>query len=358
MVASLYRLRLGTKVLVTTRLFEPRSRRLITSIAFAAFGSLHMPKSVGGPASAVEPDANYDHVILRALRATFDSGITLPLERRLKQLTALRNVVAAWKEKIVAAVALDMGRPEFETTNIELAPLDGDIAIIQRDLPSFVRPEDVSTPLTLFPATTTRTPQPKGVVLILAPWNFPVRLSLLPLAAALAAGNVALVKPSEKAPNCAALVRDLIHTFLDAEAIAVVEGDGKVAASLLEHKFDHIFYTGSESAGRQVYAAAARHLTPVTLELGGKNACYVHSDVDIEVTARRLLHGALVNCGQMCLGLDLAYVTRACCDLNRRLKDNTQGMVRRQSARVEVTRPASHLAAHVAAPAYVGVIRW
>ena len=145
-------------------------------------------------------------------------------------------------------------------------------------------------------------------MLILAPWNFPIRLALLPLAAALAAGNVALVKPSEKAPNCAALVRDLIHTFLDAEAIAVVEGDGKVAASLLEHKFDHIFYTGSESAGRQVYAAAARHLTPVTLELGGKNACYVHSDVDIEVTARRLLHGALVNCGQMCLGLDLAYV--------------------------------------------------
>ena len=99
-----------------------------------------MPKSVGGPASAVEPDANYDHVILGALRATFDSGITLPLEWRLKQLTALRYGVAAWKEKIVAAVALDMGRPEFETTNIE-RPLDGDIAIIQRDLPSFVRPE-------------------------------------------------------------------------------------------------------------------------------------------------------------------------------------------------------------------------
>ncbi len=245
---------------------------------------------------------------LASLRATFDSGKTRSLDWRLSQLASLRQGLLEWREMFAEAAAADMGRPAFETVNVEVAPMDGELLKLMRELPRFASPLSVSTPLTLAPGTTSRAAEPKGVVLVISPWNFAIALAIAPLAAALGAGCCVLVKPSEKSPRCSALVARFCETWLDPSAVAVEQGGADVARQLLRLKFDHICYTGGCATAKEVYQAAAANLTPCTLELGGKNAAYVHSDVDVPCTARRLLHGAMVNAGQFCCGVDVAYV--------------------------------------------------
>ena len=286
---------------------QQQGRSLLSSRPIGLCTSLLVPR-VTSHSHVMAADAI--PATVAALRSAFDSGRTRSLSWRLDQLAKLRAALRAYRPRLIEATHLDMGRPEFECVNIEIAPLDGEIALLERELPAFVEPEHCSTPLTLAPASTTRTSEPKGVVLILTPWNFPFALSIGPLACAIAAGNAALVKPSEKAPRCSALLAELIRSTLDPAAVAIVEGGPQVGQRLLGQKYDHIFYTGSGEVAKSVYAAAAKHLTPCTLELGGKNAAYVHSDVEVPTTARRLLHGSMVNCGQFCCGVDIAYVHR------------------------------------------------
>jgi aldehyde dehydrogenase (NAD+) len=179
-----------------------------------------------------------------------------------------------------------------------------------KHLPSWIKPEKVATPLANQPATSTIHHDPLGVVLIIGPWNYPVQLVLGPLVGALAAGNCALIKPSEVASHTSSLIARWLADFAPG-AVTVIEGGVPETTQLLEQRFDHIFFTGSTSVGKVVMAAAARHLTPVTLELGGKSPCYVDRDVDLKVAARRILWGKFWNAGQTCVAPDYLLVHEA-----------------------------------------------
>ena len=255
------------------------------------------------PAAATNPDTNPSLLPLpvAAMRELVDGGATRPLAWRLEQLQRLDRLLESADQRMVAALASDLGRPEVEA-NIELAVLREELRHTRRHLAGWMRPRRRSLPLWAWPGQGTVRAEPLGCVLIIGAWNYPFGLCLHPLLHALAAGNTAVLKPSEQSPASAALLAELLAGHFPPEMVQVVCGDGTVASRLLqEERFDHIFYTGGERVGRLVMAAAARHLTPVTLELGGRNPAIVLEDADPAITARRLLLGRCLNAGQTCL---------------------------------------------------------
>jgi aldehyde dehydrogenase (NAD+) len=177
-----------------------------------------------------------------------------------------------------------------------------------------MRPDKVSTPLSNQPGHSQVVHEPLGVVLIIAPWNYPVNLVLTPLIGAIAAGNCAAIKPSEVSARTSGLLARLIPAYLDPDAFAVFEGGADVSTALLEQRFDHIFFTGSEAIGKIVMTAAAKHLTPVTLELGGKSPCIIHDDCDLATAARRVAWGKFLNAGQTCIAPDYILVQEGVAD--------------------------------------------
>jgi aldehyde dehydrogenase (NAD+) len=183
-----------------------------------------------------------------------------------------------------------------------------EIKHILKHLEAWARPRRASMPLTLQPAKGRIRAEPLGVVLVISPWNYPIQLLVTPLATALAAGNCVVAKPSEVAPACSAVLARLIPQYVDDGAVAVVEGSVPETTALLEQRFDHIFFTGSTEVGRVVMRAAAEHLTPVTLELGGKSPTIVAADADLEVAARRIVWGKFINAGQTCIAPDHVLV--------------------------------------------------
>lgn len=241
------------------------------------------------------------------LRAGFRSGRTRPLAWRRQQLLALRRLLAEREPEFALALQQDLGKPPLETLVTEVGLVRGEVDLALRHLRRWTRGERVPVPLSLQPARARIVPQPLGVVLVIAPWNYPVLLLLMPLASALAAGNCAVLKPSELAPATSAAIAHWLPRYLDPDAVAVVEGDAGAASALLEQRFDHVFYTGGARVARVVAAAAARHLTPVTLELGGKSPAIV-SDGDMAVIARRLVHAKFLNAGQTCVAPDHVLV--------------------------------------------------
>ena len=241
------------------------------------------------------------------LRKAFRSGRTKPLAWRRRQLQALRRLLDEREPEFARALQQDLGKPPLETLVTELGLVRGEVDLALRNLRRWTRGERLPVPLSLQPARARIVPQPLGVVLVIAPWNYPVLLLLMPLASALAAGNCALLKPSELAPATAATIARWLPHYLDPDAVAVVEGDAAVASALLEHRFDHVFFTGGARVARIVAAAAARHLTPITLELGGRSPAIV-SDGDMAVIARRLVHGKFLNAGQTCVAPDHVLV--------------------------------------------------
>ena len=255
------------------------------------------------PAAATNPDTNPSLLPLpvAAMRELVDGGATRPLAWRLEQLHRLDRLLESADQRMVAALASDLGRPEVEA-NIELAVLREELRHTRRHLAGWMRPRRRSLPLWAWPGQGTVRAEPLGCVLIIGAWNYPFGLCLHPLLHALAAGNTAVLKPSEQSPASSALLAELLAGHFPPEMVQVVCGDGTVASRLLqEERFDHIFYTGGERVGRLVMAAAARHLTPVTLELGGRNPAIVLEDADPAITARRLLWGRCLNAGQTCL---------------------------------------------------------
>lgn len=245
-----------------------------------------------------------------AVRAAFATGRTRPLDWRLEQLDGLKRFLRDNAESILAALQGDLGKPAFEAYASDVGAILAEISLLERHLPKLIAPRRVRTPLRSQPARTTMVSEPWGTVLIFPAWNYPVALALLPLAGALAAGNAAIVKPSELAPRSSELLARVLPRYLDRDAVAVVEGGPEVAAELLVHRFGHIHYTGSATVGRVIMRAAAEHLTPVTLELGGKNPAYVHGDTDTAITARRIFWGRLFNAGQTCMSPDYVLVRR------------------------------------------------
>jgi aldehyde dehydrogenase (NAD+) len=257
------------------------------------------------PASAATDPAAIPDAVAR-LRCTFQSGRTRPLAWRREQLKRLRTLARAHGDELVAALRADFGKPELEARMMDIGQVGIECSLALKNLRRWTRPERAAGLPILGRSRIVR--EPLGVVLIIAPWNYPVGLLLSPLVGAIAAGNCAVLKPSEVTAHTAEVLARRIPEYLDPQAVTVVTGGAQETQALLEQRFDHIFYTGGGRVGRLVMQAAAETLTPVTLELGGKSPCIVDADVDVRVAARRIAWGKFLNAGQTCVAPDYVLV--------------------------------------------------
>ncbi|WP_069174503.1 aldehyde dehydrogenase family protein [Streptomyces griseus] len=242
--------------------------------------------------------------LVARLRAAFRTGRTRDLDWRTTQLTRLRALLTEHGDELAEALHADLGKSRKEAYRTEIDFTVREIDHTLERLAGWLEPEPAPVPAALAGATAHTVQDPLGVVLVIAPWNYPVQLLLAPLVGALAAGNAVVVKPSELAPTTSAAVARLLPEYLDTETVAVVEGAVPETTALLAERFDHIFYTGNGTVGRIVMAAAAKHLTPVTLELGGKSPAFVDRDTDLRTVASRLVSGKFLNAGQTCVAPD------------------------------------------------------
>ena len=248
--------------------------------------------------------------IVQRSRDAFDSGRTRPLSWRRAQLDGMRKLLEDNSEQLLAALAADLGKPAAEGWVTDIGFTIGEIKLLQKNLRKWTRPERVSTPIVALPGSSHRVAEPLGVVAIISPWNYPIQLLLSPAAGAIAAGNSVVLKPSEIAPHTSTVITELIHRYLDPDAVQVIEGGVAETTELLAQKFDHIFYTGNGRIGRVVMEAAAKHLTPVTLELGGKSPTIVDATANLRVAARRIAWGKFLNAGQTCIAPDYLLVDK------------------------------------------------
>ncbi|MDD5727274.1 MAG: aldehyde dehydrogenase [Victivallales bacterium] len=246
--------------------------------------------------------------VLRQQKIFFQSGATRGLKFRRDALTRLFDKIREKRAEIHAALYSDLRKSEFEAFETETSGVLEEILHIRRRLKKWARPRRVPVHLNNLPAKGRIYAEPYGSVLIFSAWNYPFQLAVSPLTAALAAGNCAVLKPAAQAPATAEAIRKLIGDCFEPEHVAVIPGGGDAAAHLLRQRFDYIFYTGGLQAGRRVMLAAAEHLTPVTLELGGKSPCIVAADADPDVTAKRLVWGKFLNAGQTCVAPDYLLV--------------------------------------------------
>lgn len=247
-------------------------------------------------------------------RAAFESGRTRPYEWRVTQLKQLRRMLVDNEVAWAAALRADLGRSATEAWLTEVGFVVNEITHTLRHLRGWLRPKRAGVPLWLQPAAAKIVRDPLGVVLNIAPWNYPVQLTLAPVVGAIAAGNAVVIKPSEVAPATSRLIAELVPQYLDQEAVRVVEGGVPETTTLLAERFDHIFYTGNGTVARVVAAAAARHLTPTTLELGGKSPTFVDEGADLRTAARRIAWGKFLNAGQTCVAPDYVIATRRVLD--------------------------------------------
>lgn len=241
-------------------------------------------------------------------RRFFDQGATWPLAYRLTCLEKLRDGILAMRPEIEQALQTDLGKSAAESYMTEIGMVLSEISYMRRHLRRFIRPRRVRTPLAQFPAKSYELPVPYGTVLIMSPWNYPFMLSLEPAVDALAAGNTVILKPSAYSPATSEVLCRLCEQTLPPELLTVVTGGREVNVDLLEQRYDYIFFTGGKTVGRLVMEKAARHLTPVTLELGGKSPCIVDETADLKLAARRIVFGKFLNLGQTCVAPDYVLV--------------------------------------------------
>jgi aldehyde dehydrogenase (NAD+) len=255
-----------------------------------------------------KPEAIPD--LVARLRNHYDGGHTRPLEWRRTQLQAFLELLKGGEQELLQALRVDLGKPAIEAWATDLRLVGTEVEYMLKHLERWAKPERVKLPLAQLPGAARIVREPLGVVLVIAPWNYPVQLLLLPMAAAIAAGNAVIGKPSELAPNVSAAIARLVPQYLDERFVAIVEGGVPETTELLAERFDHIFYTGNGRVGRVVMEAAAKHLTPVTLELGGKSPVIVTDDADIKIAGRRIAWGKYLNAGQTCVAPDYVLVER------------------------------------------------
>ena len=261
--------------------------------------------------SALEPAvATPSGSVAARLRATFASGRTRTVEWRRDQLRALDRLLVEGESELLDSLARDLGKPRLEGYLTEIAFVRSEIADTLHHLTRWLRPEKVRVPVKQRPGKAWIRRDPLGTVLVIGPWNYPVQLVLAPLVGAIAGGNTAVIKPSEVAAHTSATIARLVGRHLDPGAIAVVEGGVAETTALLEEPWDHVFYTGNGTVGRIVMAAAARHLSPVTLELGGKSPAIVDASANLDVAAHRIVWGKFLNAGQTCIAPDYVLVDR------------------------------------------------
>ncbi len=248
--------------------------------------------------------------IVDELRSYFDEGSTRDYQWRQRQLTGLLKFLYKEREAIQHALRADLSKNKAAATG-ETIPTAMEVLAAKRNLRRWMRDERVGTSLLLAPGSSFVRREPLGTVLIFGAWNYPLHLTVTPLAGALAAGNCVVLKPSELAPAMSSLLAAKLHEYVDPNAVEVVEGGPEVAEKLLDLEFGHIFYTGNGAIGSRVMQAAARNLTPVTLELGGKSPVIVEKSADIQTTARRISLAKWANAGQTCVAPDYVLVERA-----------------------------------------------
>jgi aldehyde dehydrogenase (NAD+) len=283
---------------------EPRGGAVVDS----THSSGGVPVSVA--IAAPEPHTEIERIpgLVTGLREAFDAGRTRPLAWREQQLRGIEKLISERGEELLEALQADLGKPAVEAWAADIGAVKMEAAHVRRKLAKWTKPEKVG--LLPIPGRMRIVREPLGVVLIISPWNYPVQLLLTPLIGAVAAGNAAMLKPSEVTPHTSAVLAKRIPEYLDAEAIQLIEGGVAETSALLAERWDHIFYTGNGTVARVVMEAAAKHLTPVTLELGGKSPCIVDDDVDVKITARRIAWGKWLNAGQTCVAPDYVLVMR------------------------------------------------
>lgn len=229
-------------------------------------------------------------------------------KQRILKLKKLKEIIFKYQKDVQSALYADFKKSASEVDITEVLPVIGEINDAIRHLKQWMRPVNVYTPPTLLGSTSKLIYEPKGVCLIIAPWNYPFHLAMAPIAAAIAAGNTVMLKPSEFTPHTANILKTMLTEIFSEEELAVFEGEVSVATALLEKPFDHIFFTGSTPVGKIVMAAAAKNLTTVTLELGGKSPSIVAEDADIKLTAERIMWGKFLNAGQTCVAPDYLLI--------------------------------------------------
>ncbi len=243
-------------------------------------------------------------------REFFSSGATRSVEYRMRQLKSLYYIIRINEEEICAALKKDLGKSHYEAYTTEVGVVLTQIAYTLKHLRKWARPQKVPTSLLQFKGGGMVLSEPYGVCLILAPWNYPFQLSIAPAVAAIAAGNCVIIKPSEHAPATSEIISKIFNQNFEQRFCRVVTGKSDVAKSLLMQKFDYIFFTGGVEIGRSVMEQAAKTLTPVTLELGGKSPCIVDDTAVIPMAARRIIWGKCLNAGQTCVAPDYVFVHR------------------------------------------------
>ena len=256
-------------------------------------------------------DNNYLDSLIKKQRDYYKTGESRSIAFRRDMLTRLKNAVIGNEEKILAALTEDLRKPAFESYTSEIGFIITEIKIALKNLNKWTRDKKVRGNILIFPSRNYIVSEPYGVALIIGPWNYPFQLTLAPLIGAMAAGNCCVIKPSEIAKASSAAIKEIIENTFDQNYIAVVEGDAEVAGALLEQRFDKIFFTGSPKVGRIVMEKASKNLTPITLELGGKNPCIVDQGVNLDLTAKRIVWGKFFNAGQTCIAPDYLLANSA-----------------------------------------------
>ena len=240
-------------------------------------------------------------------RKYFQTGATLPVGTRISALRRLYNAISKHKKEISGALRKDLGKSAFESYMCETGMVLEELSYMLRHTPRLAREKRFRTPLAQFHSKSFRKPSPYGVTLIMSPWNYPFMLTLSPLTDALAAGNTAVVKPSAYSPHTSNVILHILSECFEPQYVAVVTGGRAENTCLLGEHFDYIFFTGSQSVGKEVMRNAAEHLTPITLELGGKSPCIVDQTADLKLAAKRIVFGKYLNCGQTCVAPDYIY---------------------------------------------------
>lgn len=274
--------------------------------------------------------------IVDTQRAYFYSGATLDVAYRAKALKKLEKCIVKYEKSIHEAIKQDLGKSAMESYMCETGMVLSEISYMQKHMRRFASEKTVWTPLHEFCSRSYKQPSPYGVVLVMSPWNYPFLLTVEPLVDALAAGNTVVVKPSAYSPNTSEIIKKIIEECFEEEYVAVVTGGRAENTCLLEEHFDYIFFTGSQSVGREVMRHASEHLTPVTLELGGKSPCIVDKTANIRLAARRIVFGKYLNCGQTCVAPDYIYCDRAVKD---RLVAEIKRQIRRQFGKKPLNNP-------------------
>lgn len=250
--------------------------------------------------------------IHEAMKAYFESGATLDVAKRKATLRKLKATLKEWEPRLLEAIMLDLGKSRFEAYETEIGIVQAEISHTLKHLSRWAKAKRVSTPLAHFPSSSRILKQPKGIVLVMSPWNYPIQLALVPLAAAISAGCCVLLKPSRYSVNVSRVLCEMFDSSFDSRLIKVVEGGHQANSELLELRWDHIFFTGSPNVGKVVMEAASRHLTPVTLELGGKSPVIIDGSMDMALAARRLAWGKFINAGQTCVAPDYLLIDERC----------------------------------------------